>query len=115
MVKKLCLKDFESDAKERLDSSVYGYFSAGADDEITLRNNIKALSKIQIFPRVLKDMSSISLKCKILGSEMNLPFGIAPAAMQKLIHAEGELLGAKESYEQGTAYGLSMLSTTRLS
>jgi isopentenyl diphosphate isomerase/L-lactate dehydrogenase-like FMN-dependent dehydrogenase len=31
-------------------------------------------------------MANISTKTKILGRELNMPFGIAPIAMQKLIH-----------------------------
>jgi isopentenyl diphosphate isomerase/L-lactate dehydrogenase-like FMN-dependent dehydrogenase len=32
-------------------------------------------------------MTNISTKTKILGQELNMPFGIAPIAMQKLIHS----------------------------
>lgn len=53
------------------------------------------------------------MKTKVLGYDVNVPFGIAPFAMQKLIHPEGEILSAKEAYQQNTVYGLSMLSTVR--
>lgn len=89
------MKDYERIAKEKLDYSVYGYYSAGADDEVTLRHNKRAFENILIYPRVLRDMSHVSMKSKILGMDTNIPFGIAPAAMQKLIHPEGELLAAK--------------------
>lgn len=52
------------------------------------------------------------MKTKILGREVDLPFGVAPIAMQKLIHEDGEVLAAREAFLQNTAYGLSMLSTT---
>jgi isopentenyl diphosphate isomerase/L-lactate dehydrogenase-like FMN-dependent dehydrogenase len=35
------------------------------------------------------------MKTKILGREVNIPFGVAPIAMQKLIHSDGEILAAK--------------------
>lgn len=57
-------------------------------------------------------MSHVCMKTKILGREVNIPFGVAPIAMQKLIHSDGEILAAKEAFLQDTAYGLSMLSTT---
>ena len=57
-------------------------------------------------------MSSFSTKTKVLGHELSLPFGVAPLAMQKLIHPLGEVVLAKEALAQGTAFGLSMLSTT---
>jgi isopentenyl diphosphate isomerase/L-lactate dehydrogenase-like FMN-dependent dehydrogenase len=38
----LKITDYENLAKLKLDKLVYGYFSAGADDEITLANNRRA-------------------------------------------------------------------------
>lgn len=58
-------------------------------------------------------MTHVSMKTKILGREVNIPFGVAPVAMQKLITPEGEILAAKEAYTQNTAYGFSMLATSR--
>ena len=48
-----------------------------------------------MYPRVLVDMSDCNAKTKILGHEVDLPFGVAPVAMQKLIHPEGETLVAR--------------------
>ena len=64
-------------------------------------------------PRVLRDISNISFQTKILGHHVDIPFGIAPVAMQKLIHPKGEILTATEAFKQKTAYGLSMCSTTK--
>jgi len=35
------------------------------------------------------------MKTRIMGHEVDLPFGIAPFAMQKLLHPEGEIVTAK--------------------
>jgi (S)-2-hydroxy-acid oxidase len=78
-----------------LDVPIFGYFSSGADDELTLNHNRKAFADIKILPRVLVDMTNFSMSTKILGKEVSIPFGMAPVAMQKLIHPEGELLAAK--------------------
>jgi isopentenyl diphosphate isomerase/L-lactate dehydrogenase-like FMN-dependent dehydrogenase len=40
-------------------------------------------------------MNTVSTKTKILGKEVDIPFGVAPVAMQKLIHSEGEVLAAR--------------------
>lgn len=60
-------------------------------------------------------MRNVSLKTKILGKQVDLPFGIAPFAMQRLITPEGELVSAKAAKQRNTAYGLSMMSTTKIS
>lgn len=36
------LKDFEDVAKLKLNNEIFGYYSSGADDEITLHDNVKA-------------------------------------------------------------------------
>lgn len=58
-------------------------------------------------------MKDLSMKTKILGEEVDLPFGIAPFAMQKILHPRGELLTASEACKRKTVFGLSMLTTTR--
>lgn len=108
-----CLKDYEKKANESLDAHTVGYYAAGADDELTLRNNMKAFNKIMFIPRVLRNIEQVCLKTKILGKEVDLPFGVAPVAMQKLVNPIGEVILAKEAFEQNTAYGLSMCSTTK--
>jgi (S)-2-hydroxy-acid oxidase len=105
--------DYETQAEKRLPSDSYGYFVSGSDDEVTLRNNIRAFSDIYLHPRVLVDMAHLSTKTSILGHPTDLPFGIAPFALQKLLHPEGELITAREAGRQNTAYGLSMLTTTK--
>lgn len=107
------LTDYQENAEFQLSSEVYSYFVSGSDEEITLRNNITAFSQIYLAPRVLVDMSQLSMATKVLGHDLALPFGIAPFAMQKMLHPQGELITAKQAFEHKTAYGLSMLTTTK--
>jgi (S)-2-hydroxy-acid oxidase len=67
----------------------YEYYISGSDDEITLRNNISAFKEIYLTPRVLVDMNNVSMKTTVLGQELSLPFGIAPFALQKILHPKG--------------------------
>ena len=39
------LSDFEKFAKNKLDSNAWGYYSCGADEEQTLRENIEAFKR----------------------------------------------------------------------
>jgi len=72
-----------------MDKQAYGYFISGSDDEVTVKNNVSAFSNIYLAPRVLVNMSALNTKTKILGHTVNVPFGIAPMAMQKLLHPDG--------------------------
>ncbi len=62
---------------------------------------------------MLVDMAKLSLKSSILGQSTDIPFGIAPFALQKLLHPKGEILTATQAMQNNTAYGLSMLTTTK--
>lgn len=86
MNKLVCIRDFEENMRKVLPKEAIGYYTSGADEEHTLRKNIDDLQKIKLNPRVLVDMTKLSMKTSILGRELNLPFGIAPTAMHKLAH-----------------------------
>ena len=57
--------DCEAAAREKLPKTAYDYYRSGANDEITLRENHAACERIQLHPRVLKDISkSVCPGCK---------------------------------------------------
>jgi len=39
---------------------------------------------------MLRDVSNVNMKTTIMGNEIDFPIGIAPTAMQKMAHPEGE-------------------------
>ena len=55
------------------------------------------------------------MKTTVLGQQVDIPFGVAPFALQKILHPKGETLTATEAFKRKTAFGLSMLTTTTLS
>lgn len=94
------LGDFELLARERMTAMAWEYISGGAGDELTLRWNREAYDRIKLKPRVLVDVSKLDTRVNLFGREMPFPILLAPAAYQKLVHADGELATAKGS---GTA------------
>lgn len=54
-------------------------------------------SRLQIRPRILRNVSKRSMECNIMGLKLSTPIAIAPMSMQKLAHPEGELATAKGS------------------
>ena len=44
---------------------------------------------------MLRDVSNIDMKTTIMGDEVDFPIGVAPTAMQRMAHDEGELATAK--------------------
>jgi len=73
-----------------VDPAVWCYFEGGADDEVTLRENIAAFGRWQLRPRMLVDVGEISLQTTLLGTSVSMPLGVAPFALQRLLDPEAE-------------------------
>ena len=82
--------DYERLAEEKLDANAHAYFAGGAGDEVTLRDNVAAFEQRKLRPRVLVDVGQVSTATTVLGTEIALPVVIAPLAMQRLAHPDGE-------------------------
>lgn len=53
--------------------------SAGAHDEITLKETPLAYQRIKLLPRVLRDVSNINMKQEIFGEMIDFPICISPS------------------------------------
>jgi (S)-2-hydroxy-acid oxidase len=84
------LAEFERYAKNVLPRNAHDYYASGSNDMITLRENRAAYSRLRLLPRILIDVSSINTKTTILGHQIASPICIAPTAMQKMAHLDGE-------------------------
>jgi len=104
--------DYERLAAERLDEATYAYFSGGANDEWTLRDNVEAFRRWQLRPRVLVDVAEPSAATTVLGHEIALPVLVAPTAYHRGAHPDGEAGMARAANAAGTIMCLSTFSTT---
>ncbi|XP_055317179.1 uncharacterized protein LOC129576311 isoform X2 [Sitodiplosis mosellana] len=108
----VCVSDYEKKAAEILPKSPWDYYRSGSGDQITLKLNESAFNRLRIRPRVLIDVSRRDTRCNVLGFDLDCPVAIAPTAMQKMAHAEGELATAKGTIN--TIYTMSTLSTSSI-
>jgi len=106
--------EYHTLAKAKLPAMVYGYYASGADDQQTLQDNEDAFKRLRFRPRVLIDVSAQDLTTVILGSASAFPLVLAPTAMQRMAHPEGELATARASTRAGVPMTLSSWSTTSL-
>lgn len=86
----VAVEDYAGLARERLTEEAWAYFSGGAGDETTLRENSAAFAKWRIVPRVLADMTAANTRVPLFGRVFEHPLLVAPMAFHKLAHAEGE-------------------------
>jgi isopentenyl diphosphate isomerase/L-lactate dehydrogenase-like FMN-dependent dehydrogenase len=105
--------DFERRAAEVLEPGVHGYYAGGAGDEWTLRENVAAFGRHRLRPRVLVDVSAVSAATTVLGSPVSMPLLVAPTALHRLAHPDGEPATARAAAAAGTIYTLSTLATSR--
>ncbi|VUC26258.1 unnamed protein product [Clonostachys rosea] len=110
----LTISELEALATQRLDKQTRDYYNEGADDGITVKENMSAYQKYRLRPRVLRNVSNVDSGVDVFGTRTSVPFGVAPAAMQKLAHQDGELATARACRTKGVALGLSSFSTTTL-
>ncbi|NXJ27090.1 HAOX2 oxidase, partial [Dicrurus megarhynchus] len=110
----VCLSDFEAYAKKYLPKIAWDYFAAGADDCTTRDENILAYKRIRFRPHMLRDVSVMDIRTKILGSEISFPVGIAPTGFHQLAWPDGEKSTARAARAMNTCYITSTYSTCTL-
>ncbi len=110
----LSLADHEAQARDRLATVAWAYYSGGAADEITLRANRAAWDALALRPRVLRPLAGLSLASRLLGLALPCPVLVAPMAHQRLAHPDGELATAVAAAAVGAGLVLSQQSNIPL-
>ncbi|EME76964.1 uncharacterized protein MYCFIDRAFT_61252 [Pseudocercospora fijiensis CIRAD86] len=93
------MMDFEAVARRVMKKTAWAYYSSGADDEITMRENHSAFHKIWFRPKVLVNVENVDLSTTMLGTKVSIPFYVTATALGKLGNPEGEVVltrGAKK-------------------
>lgn len=105
------LHDLDPLAEAALEPKAWAYYSGGAGDEITLRDNAAAWERHRLRPRVLVDVSRVDPSATLLGERVSMPVGIAPTALHGLCTPEAEVATAAAAAEAGLLFVLSSLSS----
>jgi|SRR5581483_2183930 len=105
--------DYAEAAAAKVDPQIWCYFEGGAGDEVTLRANVASYGRWRLRPRMLVDVSEVSTRTTLLGTEVATPLGVAPFAMQRLLDPEGEAATARAAAAAGVLMTVSTLTTAR--
>jgi isopentenyl diphosphate isomerase/L-lactate dehydrogenase-like FMN-dependent dehydrogenase len=101
--------EYEELARQRLHPALWNNYSAGANDEVTLRENRAAFERLQLRPRMLVDVSHIDLRTTLLGTPVAMPIGVAPSGpVDGAAREEGECATARAA----GALGALMIANT---
>ena len=104
-------KDFRRLAKRRLPSPIFNYIDGAADDEITYKRNTEAYEQCDLVPNVLTGVDKIDMSTAVMGQKIDMPLYLAPTALQRLFHHDGELAVGRAAEKFGTMFGISSLGT----
>lgn len=110
----LNLYDFEAVASQVLSAETWAYYSSGSDDEITLRENHNAFQRIWLRPRVMRDVTYVDTRTKLLGYDSSFPVYITATALGKLGHPEGEVVLTRAAHTQKIIQMLPTLASCSL-
>lgn len=106
------LRELEQLARARLPQMAWDYYASGADDERCLTKNCAAFEQVELFYRVMVDVSKRDPKTTVLGHDIALPVITAPTAFHRLAHDHGELATVRGTGDAGSIFILSTLSNT---
>jgi 4-hydroxymandelate oxidase len=102
-----CAGDYEEHARALLTSDARDYFSAHAGDGVTAQANRSAWNQWTLLPRVLRSVRHVDTRVDLLGTALPWPVLVAPMALQRLAHADGERATAVAASALGAGMVLS--------
>jgi 4-hydroxymandelate oxidase len=108
------IEEFEAIARDRLDRGAFDYYAGGADDEITLRENREAFRRLALRYRVLVDVSNLDTRTTFFGHTLSFPAILAPTAMHRMAHPDGERATARAAAAAGLLHTLSSVSSVSI-
>jgi len=104
------IQDLRQIAEKRVPRPVFDYLDGGGEGEITLRENCRAFQDITFRARHAVSVGKCDLHTNVLGTDLAVPFMLAPVGYSRLMHPEGECAAARAAGEAGTGYILSTIS-----
>jgi L-lactate dehydrogenase (cytochrome) len=105
------LDGFEISAEKVINKRAWTYIHSAADGLGSFNTNKDDWAKISLRPRILRDVTRVDMSRIVMGYPSSLPFFIAPAAMAKLAHPDGELCLARGASHHDIPYCVSTYSS----
>jgi L-lactate dehydrogenase (cytochrome) len=98
-------------AGRALPRTVFDFVDGAAWDEVTAARNRRAFGELTLRPRVLRDVSSVSLSTSVTGQPIAIPILGAPYGAGLLFHPDGEAGVARALQDAGTISTISSMAS----
>jgi len=97
-------------ARRILPRVVFDYIDGGADDEVTMAENVEAFRRLTFRPRMGLDIGEPELRTSVLGTEVSMPLLLSPCGLVRLMHPEGAAGAGRAANSRGTIWTLSTVA-----
>jgi L-lactate dehydrogenase (cytochrome) len=108
------VEQFRRFARKRLPGPIFHYIDGAADDEVTYRRNTSSFDDCDLVPSVLAGVEEIDMSTTVMGKKIDLPLFLAPTALQRLFHHDGEFAVGGAAEQFNTWFGISSLATASI-
>jgi len=99
-------------AKRTIPRVVFDYIDGGAEDEVTMHENVAAFRQLTFRPRMAADAGSPDLATTIFGTPLSMPVLLAPCGLVRLMHPDGAIGAARAAADAGIVSVLSTVAGT---
>ena len=99
-------------ARRVLPRALFDYIDGGAEDEVTMGENERALRQIAFRPRMGTKVHRPRLDTTVLGRPVSLPVLLAPCGLVEMVHPDGAIGVARAARRAGTVSVLSTVAGT---
>lgn len=104
----------EEAARAAMAPRAFDYVAGAAGSGETARENLRAFRWWRIVPRMLTDVSTPSYSARLLGTDLTVPFLLAPVGVLRIAHPDGELAVARAAAATGVPMILSTAASTAM-
>lgn len=101
-------------ARRRLPRMMFDFIDGSTGSEIARTNNEAALQAVKLLSRVLRKVSELDTATNLLGSDYQLPFGIAPMGMSNLISPDADAGLSAQALRHDIPHCVSCASSTTM-
>jgi len=91
---------------------VFDYIDGGAEDEVTMAQNMAAFREISFRPRMAVEADQPDLATTIFGTPLSMPVLLAPCGLVRLMHPDGAIGAARAAADAGIVSVLSTVAGT---
>jgi len=98
-------------AKRALPRVIFDFVDGAAGDELAARRNRRDFEALEVHPRYLVDVSSVTAATTVLGEPVSTPILGAPTGLSGLVHPSGEVGLARAAHAAGSIYVLSAMAS----